>query len=178
MRHAPAFALWAAAFACWVWLFRGARQRARLVREIGRSEGGFVRTRFSWTTLTPEAAEVEFVRMAGDLPCLHRLRFLLPPVAARPSTVLEVRLEGRAVRLGAGTYGPEDLASGRGLFIGGTDFTAYYASFAGSLPPAARPRLAWEGSRVALAIPGLLGPAEAFWVGHCFSFLDGLVSRL
>src|SRR5205809_4750299 len=93
-RHGPVpMVLWGATLACWAWMFRAARGRHRLLNRLGDRFGGFVRTRFSWATFTPEARQLTFVRMIGRVPCQFRLRYVVPfGGMGVPLTVMEFEL--------------------------------------------------------------------------------------
>lgn len=172
------FAVWAAAIACWVWLWRGARSRTRLLNRLGDEHGGFVRTGFSWITLCFEARELSFVRMFGRVPVRFRLRYVMPLLGRGvPGTVTEFELPEAVFGPEAGLYVTEDYRSGRGFFLAGTNLTDIYGRFVRELPGFVRPKLGWHGAVVALHLPGLLGAGEEIWVTRCFEFLAELAVR-
>jgi len=176
----PAFRLaylvfWGAAVACWWWLHTEARGRSRLLALLGGRHGGFVRTVFSWVTLTREAYEVEFVRMLGKVPCRFRLRFGLPlNRPGRPWTVLELELPEPVMGDVLGGYSIADLAAGRGAFVAGVNATALFGKFVAELPVGTAPTLSWHGAVLCLRFPFLMGHRQEIWVEHAFGFLEAV----
>ena len=179
-RHGPASTvLWGLVVLCWAWIFAASRARNRLLNKLGNRFGGFVHTRFSWATFTPEARQLSFVRMYGKTPCQFRLRYVFPLGGMGvPLTVMEFELPESLLGNEPGGYLPEEWHGGRGLFLAGVNLTPVYAKFIGELPRGVRPRLGWLGSEVRISLPGLLGDAEEIWVTRCFEFLDELAGRL
>lgn len=180
MRHAGPLplVLWAAALACWAWLWRGARSRTRLLNSLSARYGGFVRTAFSWATLVAEAVELKFVRMCGSQTVRYRLRYVFPlPGTGRAGTVMEFELPEAVFGADPGLYVPGDQRAGRGFFLSGVNLTQAYVRFTGELPGVVRPRIGWRGATVWLFLPGLLGATEEIWVTRCFEFLEELASR-
>lgn len=167
----PSLVFWGAALAAWGWLWHGSRGRARLLDRLSTRHGGFVRSGFSWITLMPEPREVTFVVVVNAAPCRCRVGFLLPPRATVPATVLEIELPEARLGSEEGFYGAEDLATGRGLFLGGANVTTVWRRFLGELPPGVRARLRWRGTVLRLALPALLGDTEEIWVNRAVAFL-------
>jgi len=156
-----------------------ARARNRLLNRLGNRFGGFVHTRFSWATFTPEARQLSFVRMYGRTPCQFRLRYIFPLGGMGvPLTVMEFEVPEPVLGAEPGRYLAEDWRTGRGLFLAGVNCTPVYERFVGELPHGVRPRIGWVGSEVRVALPGLLGEGEEVWVIRCFEFLDELATRL
>lgn len=171
--------LWGLAFLCWAWMFYAARGRKRLLNRLGDRFGGFVHTRFSWATFTPEARQLTFVKMFGRIPCQFRVRYVLPfGGLGVPLTIMEFEVPDPVLGPEPGRFSVEDWHGGRGLFLAGVNLTTVYARFIGELPRGVRPRLAWVGGEVRLALPGLLGDGEEIWVTRCFEFLDEVAVRL
>lgn len=179
-RHGTASAvLWGLALLCWGWMLLAARARNRLLNKLGDRLGGFVHTRFSWATFMPEARQLTFVKMYGRVPCQFRLRYVLPLAGLGvPLTVMEFELPDLMLGSEPGRYLVEDWRTGRGMFLAGVNLTEIYARFVGELPHGVRPRLAWIGNEVRVALPGLMGENEEIWVTRCFEFLDELAGRL
>ncbi len=173
-----ALVLWAGALLCWIWLWRGARARARLFEQLSARYGGFVRSGFSWLTMTREPRELTFVRMAGRSPCRFRVRYVLPlPGGSRPATVIEFEVDESVFGAEPGLCGPRDVAGGRGLFLGGANLTADYAALLGELPAGLRPAVAWQGPTARLVIPALLGAGEEPWFTRALAFMEAAADR-
>lgn len=173
-----ALVLWAGALLCWLWLWRGARSRARLLEALGGRHGGFIRSEFSWLMLTREARELSFVRMVGRQPCRFRVRYSLPtPGGGRPATLIEFDAPEAVYGSEPGAFVPADAAGGRGLFLGGANLTAEYATLLGELPPVLRPGVAWQGDTVRLVMPVLLGASEEPWCARCLAFMELVADR-
>lgn len=170
--------LWAGALLCWVWLWRGARSRARLLEAVSTRRGGFVRTRFLWYTLTREAREVSFVRMVGPQPVRFRVGYSLPaPGGGRPATLIEFETAEAVFGPEPGMFTPRDGAGGRGLFAGGVNLTEAYLGLLGELPPPLQPSVSWRGAAVRLVIPVLLGGEDEPWFTRCLAFMEEAADR-
>jgi len=172
-------AVWGAAVACWWWLHREARDRSRLLSLLGDRHGGFVRTSFSWLTLTREAHEVEFVRMLGKVPCRFRLRYGLPlNRPGRPWTALEFELPEPVMGDVPGGYSVADLANGRGAFVAGVNATALIRKYVAELPAGTAPALSWHGAVLCVRFPFLMDYRQEVWVEHAIEFLSAMAKAV
>jgi hypothetical protein len=176
----PALIAWTLAGVWWLRLFRSSRRRSRLIGDLAREYSGFVRKRFFLPTLSLEPVDMAWAKICAGEPVRLSIRYELPftGLSSFPQTIFEFETREALFGQEGGTYSLLDLNAGRGLFLGGANLTEDFRKFCLITPHVRAFRMGWKGSRVWLAVPGLLDSSEEIWVRHCAGFMEEMVSRL
>ena len=175
-----AFIAWVIVGLCWIWLVRSSRKRSSIIQRLSLEYSGFIRKRFFLPTLSLEPVDMAWTRIVAGEPIRMYIRYELPLVglSSFPQTIFEFETMEALYGPEGMSYSGSDLASGRGLFLGGTNLTEDFRKFGDITPHITRFRLGWKGSRVWLAVPGLLDSRDEVWIRHFILFMEEVAGRV